>query len=209
MKANKTWIAIGGGNFQKQETRAIDEYAISRCRKEHPHVVFLPTASHDDQGYAKRFKQYYRSLGCEVEALRLYHTKLTKAAIHQKLLEADMIYIGGGNLLALKEQFALWELKDVLKQAHDQGCVIAGLSAGANILFNYSYSDSGDDDGFIVVEGLHFVPGFFCPHYQEEARKSFDDVSQQGTKKIACADGEAWVVEDEKAYYIGNEVKNV
>lgn len=203
MGINKTWIAIGGGSFQKQETRRIDEYAISRCKNKHPHVLFLPTASHDDQGYAKRFKQYYRSLGCEVEALRLFHTKLSKEAVHQKLLSSDMIYLGGGNLLTLKEQVIAWELKEVLKQAHDQGCVIVGLSAGANLLFDYGYSDSAEEDEYAIIEGLHMIPGIFCPHYQDPSRKSFDHIELEGVEKIACVDGQAWCVEEGTSFYIG------
>lgn len=80
----KTLIAIGGGSFQKQETMSIDTYAISRCGKTQPHVLFIPLAGRDDQGYAKRFKQYYRSLGCQVEALRLLHTKLSNEEIYKK-----------------------------------------------------------------------------------------------------------------------------
>ena len=100
----KTLIAIGGGSFQKQETMAIDTYAISRCEKTQPHVLFIPLASRDDQGYAKRFKQYYRSLGCQVEALRLLHTKLSNEEIYKKFRSQDMIYLGAGDTVFLMKQ---------------------------------------------------------------------------------------------------------
>lgn len=44
----KTLLAIGGGSFQKAETRHLDLYAIARVNKTHPKVLFLPAASHDD-----------------------------------------------------------------------------------------------------------------------------------------------------------------
>ena len=103
----KTLIAIGGGSFQKQETRAIDMYAIARCGKSKPRVLFLPLASRDDQGYAKRFKQYYRTLGCEVQALRLLHTKLHIEEIYDTFRRQDIIYLGAGDTTFLMEQLQL------------------------------------------------------------------------------------------------------
>ena len=133
----KTLIAIGGGSFQKQETRAIDMYAIARCGKSKPRVLFLPLASRDDQGYAKRFKQYYRSLGCEVEALRLLHTKLHIEEIYDTCRRQDMIYLGAGDTTFLMEQLQSRKLDLMLHELADLGIVICGLSAGANVLFEY------------------------------------------------------------------------
>ncbi len=63
-------------------------------------------SAHDesDQGYAKRFKQYYRSLGCQVEALRLLHTKLSNEEIYKKFRSQDMIYLGAGDTVFLMKQ---------------------------------------------------------------------------------------------------------
>ena len=66
----RRFVAIGGGSFQKQETLEIDQFIIQKTGKQNPRVLFLPAAAKDDQGYGKRFKQYYRSLGCEVKLLR-------------------------------------------------------------------------------------------------------------------------------------------
>ena len=173
----KTLLAIGGGSFQKAETRHLDLYAIARVNKAHPKVLFLPAASHDDQGYAKRFKQYYRSLGCEVEALRLWHTKLDKETLAQKVLAADIVYLGGGDTQMLMEALQLHELVSVLQQAYEAGIVICGYSAGANVLFSYGYSACAD--GLRFIKGCELVKGLFCPHYQEEERKSFQQASEQ------------------------------
>ena len=153
----KTLLAIGGGSFQKAETRHLDLYAIARVNKTHPKVLFLPAASHDDQGYAKRFKQYYRSLGCEVEALRLWHTKLDKETLAQKVLAADIVYLGGGDTQMLMEALQLHELVSVLQQAYEAGIVICGYSAGANVLFSYGYSACAD--GLRFIKGCELVKG--------------------------------------------------
>lgn len=102
------FLAIGGGSFQKGETRELDRYLIQKTAKPCPRVLFLPTASNDDQRYAKRFKQYYRSLGCEVEALRLLHTKLDYEEVKIRILACDILYFGGGSLSFLMKTLTQW-----------------------------------------------------------------------------------------------------
>ena len=181
---------------------AIDTYAISRCEKTQPHVLFIPLASRDDQGYAKRFKQYYRSLGCQVEALRLLHTKLSNEEIYKKFRSQDMIYLGAGDTVFLMEQLKQRKLDLLLKELSQQGIVICGISAGANALFEYGYSNIASDT-FELVNGMGMIEGAFCPHYQKEERKSFDMVCRkQNLPAIGCADQCAYVVTDEKRFFL-------
>lgn len=193
-------IAIGGGSFQRGETRTIDEYAIHCTKKEHPHVLFLPLASHDDQGYAKRFKQYYRSLGCTVESLRLLHTKLSHEEIKEKILSCDMLYIGGGDFSFLVQMLDEMKLADVIREAYVRGVICVGLSAGASLFYEYGYSDlHGDGSCFDYVKGLHLVDGIFCPHAQDKARRYFfEDESYKGFERIGCVDKEAVMTIDGK-----------
>ncbi len=196
----KTLIAIGGGSFQKGETRKIDEYAITRCDSENPKVLFLGAASRDDQGYAKRFKQYYRSLGCEVEALRLLHTKLSDEEIAKKLEEKDILYLGAGDTFLLMEQLKKHHLIEVIHKQYEEGLVVCGLSAGANVLFEKGYSQSGA--GFMPADGMGLVKGIFCPHYQKDERKGFDELNFGDIRKIGCADKKAFVKEEEKEFFL-------
>lgn len=199
----KTLIAIGGGSFQQGGTRHIDEYAIKRCGKTTPSIVFLPTASQDDQGYEKRFKQYYRSLGCDVQSLRLFHTKLSGEEIQDVLLQSDMIYLGGGNTKLLRDKFLDFGLDETLVRAYEQGIVICGYSAGANILFDYGYSDVLEDGEFSFIEGFHLGKGLFCPHYQKTERKKFDvEIDFSDIRKIGCSDGCAYIIEDTKKFFL-------
>ena len=198
----KTLIAIGGGSFQKQETRAIDMYAIARCGKSKPRVLFLPLASRDDQGYAKRFKQYYRTLGCEVQALRLLHTKLHIEEIYDTFRRQDIIYLGAGDTTFLMEQLQLRKLDLLLHELADLGIVICGLSAGANVLFEYGYSNI-TTDRYDIVNGTGLIKGAFCPHYQKQERKAFDTIYLKlGLQRMCCKDHQAYVVEDEKAFFL-------
>lgn len=193
----KTLIAIGGGSFQRNETRIFDEFAIQRSQKIAPFVLFFPTASNDDQGYAKRFKQYYRGLGCTVQALRLFHTKLNINEIHNLILSADIIYLGAGDSERLMRTLQEFACVDVLRQAYEHGSVLVGISAGANVLFTKGYSDI--TSGFQFIDGMNIMQGVFCPHAQDIKRISFWDHMQEETlPAYPCEDLRALVKLDEE-----------
>lgn len=196
---SKTIVAIGGGNLQLQETLPIDQKIIKLSGKSHPRVLFFPTASKDDQGYAKRFKQYYRSLGCEVDAIRLLHTKRRYEDFEQEWFTYDIWYLGGGNSRFLMDTLKKRHIDVLIERAYDQGIILAGYSAGANVLFTYGYADL--DGTFAFVKGLGLVDGIFTPHYQKRFQFDQDALAFHG-KRIGCQDRQAYVVEDEKGYFI-------
>ncbi|MGX8851090.1 Type 1 glutamine amidotransferase-like domain-containing protein [Amedibacillus sp. YH-ame10] len=198
----KLMVAIGGGSFQKGETKKLDQYIISCTNKVNPKVLFLPTASKDDQGYAKRFKQYYRSLGCEVESLRLFHTKLGRDEIKEKICGCDIIYIGAGNMRMLMQAFQDMGIVEMLQEAYQKGVVCVGMSAGASCFFTYGYSDLKDDGTvFDYVKGCDFIKGCFCPHAQDDRRKGFYDGKKDVGLKIACKDLDAYIYQEEIAFF--------
>ena len=195
---NKIAIAIGGGNLGKKETVQIDKKMMELSRKKAPKILFFPTATKDDQGYAKRFKKYYRSLGCEVDALRLMHTKKTREEVMALMNTYDIIYLGGGDTQLLMDTIMDWGLKDTFYKLYQQGVILAGISAGANVLFTYGYSDSKKEYQFI--KGMGLIEGVFTPHYQK--RTCFDEVSKYfKMKRITCNDGQAFIIEEGNGYF--------
>ena len=190
-------ILNGGGNFEKEETIPFDQKALSLTQKAQPKVLIIPAAMNDDQGYGKRLKQYFRKLGAQPTNLRLWHTKLSKAEVHQMFLEVDVIYLGAGNTMTLLEAFAKWELEALLKQL-SKSKVIVGISAGANVLCEYGYSDSFQAQ-CELIKGIGIVPCVFTPHAQQEERQSFDEDSlfYEGIK-VKANDLEAYLYQDTK-----------
>lgn len=192
-------VAIGGGNLQLQETLNIDQKIIKLSGKLHPRVLFFPTASEDDQGYAKRFKKYYRSLGCEVDAIRLLHTKKNYEDFEREWFTYDIWYLGGGNSAFLMDVLRNQHIDRLIKKAYELGIVIAGYSAGANVLFSYGYADL--DGTYNFVKGLNLVDGVFTPHSQKRPQFLVEaqDFPQE---KIACKDAQAYIMIDGKGYFL-------
>ena len=93
-----------------------------------------------------------------------------------KISTADIIYIGGGDTIKLKETVLEYKIDALLKEAYNRGCVMAGISAGAILLTNEGFSDTfilrKESTKHQFIEGLNFINISFCPHYHENTNKT-------------------------------------
>ena len=219
----KAIIPIGGGEISLKSTLKIDEYIVSLIKKETKKVLFIPTASGDMVSYIEKFKAYYESLGCEVDTLLLSQTQ-NDNLIRSKIFSSDIIYIGGGNTARMMRIFKRNKVNEYLLMAYEKGIILTGLSAGAMAYFTNGYSDSNrstnPEASLCLVKCLNIIPYCFCPHYNEEERKSFDEfVLSKGFNGLALEDDVALVyIDDEikgvikanennEGYYINNSLK--
>jgi len=180
MSTSKKIVAIGGGSVGAGETLNIDKEIVKLSGKNKPKTLFIPTASYDDLDYWKEFKKtYHKRLGCKTDLLLLLKETPTKKEMRDKILSADIIYVGGGNTLKMIRRWRYLGVDKLIKQAYNKGTVCCGLSAGALCWFKYGHSDSEfyyhpDNWDYIRVLCLGFVPVTLCPHYDTEKRdKSF------------------------------------
>ena len=110
---SKKLVCIGGGEiprykngvFLPYETKEIDEEIVKLSNKEHPKFLFISIASSHPEEYFEGIKKVYEELGCIVKHL---DTNKTHNELEKEILNADIIYIGGGNTRHLVE-----ELKDL------------------------------------------------------------------------------------------------
>ncbi|MEK7586206.1 MAG: Type 1 glutamine amidotransferase-like domain-containing protein [Patescibacteria group bacterium] len=170
-------IAIGGGEIGRPgtsiETLFIDKETIKLTGKKNPKLLFIPTASSDSSSYAKVVSGYFGDkLGCKVSTLYLINKKHTNKELRRKILNTDIIYVGGGNT---KKMLLVWKknnLYKILQEAYNKGVVLSGLSAGAICWFKYGNSDSMSfykkNSPYIRVSGLNLVNMLLCPHYDIE-----------------------------------------
>ena len=218
----KAIIPIGGGEIPFTTT-LIDKYIISLANTEKPKVLFIPLASGDFAPYIEKFSSYYSELGCEVDVLKLTCTD-NDNLIRSKIFTANIIYIGGGNTAKMMRIFKRTKVNEYLIQAYEKGIILTGLSAGAMAYFTNGYSDSNrstnPDASLTLVKCLNIIPYCFCPHYNAQERKSFDEfVKVKNFKGLALEDNTALLfIDDEikgviksdenaKAYFINAESK--
>ncbi|MCX6755059.1 MAG: Type 1 glutamine amidotransferase-like domain-containing protein [Candidatus Nomurabacteria bacterium] len=85
-----------------------------------------------------------------------------------QLESADVVYFQGGSSLKLLEVLKKYpNLKDLLK-----GKIVAGDSAGANVMCTFFYTPSTDK----VLEGLGILPIKIIPHYKEKYAGKFESI---------------------------------
>jgi dipeptidase E len=174
VKPVKKIVAIGGGEIRCAETFAIDKEIIRLAQKKHPKLLFIPTASSDSEDYYKGVEKYFgKKLGCTTDVLYLLKETLLPKEIKNKIFAADIIYVGGGNTLKMMRLWRRLGVDKILKTAWQKGVILCGLSAGSICWFESGHSDSMSSYNpkkwkYINVNGLGFIKGIHCPHYDNE-----------------------------------------
>ncbi|MBP7708393.1 Type 1 glutamine amidotransferase-like domain-containing protein [Candidatus Pacearchaeota archaeon] len=178
----------GKGNYPI-ETLEIDREIIKLSGKANPKLVFLPTASGDSEGYVQVVKNYFgERLGCLVEPIYLIPKEgivlPSISDIKEKIMGADIVYVGGGNTLKMITRWKEMGIDKILKEAHEKGIVLSGISAGGICWFKYGQSDSlktlEDPLKLTIVEGLNLIPALHAPHFtrEEYRHKSLQELTK-------------------------------
>ena len=160
-------VAMGGGGFQGESLGLID-HILSLTGRERPRICYLPTAGGDQ---AEAIAAFHERLAdrAETSALTLFHWDCDDPA--ELLLGQHAIYVGGGNTANM---LAIWRMHGIdrlLDQAWRRGIVLAGPSAGANSWFEACSTDSFGTTLAPLCDGLGFLGGSFCPHYDGEPER--------------------------------------
>jgi peptidase E len=162
----KTIVALGGGGFSMEpENPLLDDHILSLTRSDRPRVLFVPSGDSDD--YSARFLAAFPPERADASVLSLFHS--TGADLQALVLGQDVVYVGGGSTANLLVVWRLHGLDRALRSAYDAGVVMAGISAGMNCWFEASVTDSFGPDLAGLPDGLGFLPGSACPHYDGEA----------------------------------------
>ena len=99
----KTIVAIDGGELHLKETLSIDKKIVQLSDKTNPNALFIPTASGEPDRYIEAFNQIYGTeLGCSTDVLKILTKTPADTENKDKILSADIIYVGGGNTTWLK-----------------------------------------------------------------------------------------------------------
>lgn len=201
-------IAVGGGRYDDGEIRNILEYIASCANKENPSVLFLPTAGFDDIEGDEHIRDIFLGCGCNFDYLFLTDKSLTTEDIRKKILSADVIYVGGGNVEFMMNTWNETGASDVLREAYEKGIIMSGYSAGAVCWFTEGYDDCGPDRSFIFCDCLDILPYSACPHFEGNGWYNFkDEIRNRPLSGIGIENGAALIYEDGKFSTMhGNDV---
>lgn len=160
-------ILIAGGGYG----RTFIGYLAKLTGKQRPRLLYLPTASADSQSGTIRWFQDCAGLDVQPFVQNSFISSYDqKQGWEEVLLSMDGIVASGGNTL---NQQAIWKAQGIdviLREAWDRGIVLGGASAGSICWFEEGTTDSRPK-ALSVVQGLGFIKGSHCPHYDREPER--------------------------------------
>ena len=124
---------MGGGGFTMEpENPALDDYVLSLADgATMPRICLLPTASGDGETQIRQFHATFGARACEPMHISLFRLGSRPVPLRETLLAQDIIYVGGGSMLGLLAVWRALGLDVILREAWENGVVLAGLSAPA------------------------------------------------------------------------------
>ena len=190
---SKSLVLIGGGeikgwsfqtkdaNQELYQTEKIDKSIVSFAGKENPKLLFIGTASRENEYYFNAIKNIYSNLGCDVDVLKMSDTN-----IKEKILTSDIIYVGGGNTRFMLSEWEKVNLKEYLIEAYNKGIIVSGFSAGNYCWFKYNYE---------MIEGFGIINAISCVHYEDKSEEKinefYDNIKSVALPGIALDNGVA------------------
>jgi dipeptidase E len=165
-----TLVSFGGLRPTPGRTHPIVNYLLELAGKPRARVCFVPTATGDSP--ATLVAMYARFPAARAERTHLELFSRTVKDIRSLLLEQDIVYVGGGNTVNLLAVWRAHGVDKVMREAWENGVILTGGSAGSLCWYECGTTDSFDLYDLVRLDdGLGFLPGSHCPHYDGEPQR--------------------------------------
>jgi dipeptidase E len=163
-------VAMGGAfGYDTPASALFLRYILRLTRKRKPHVLFVGTASGDNDYGPLWFHRQLGGLSCERRELRFFEP--VTSDLNSLLLSQDAIFVGGGNTKAMLAVWREYGFDKAVVNAWEHGVVLAGASAGGMCWFRQAISASSFADNVVVLPGLEIAGGSCCPHYDSDPQR--------------------------------------
>ena len=136
-------------------------------------ILFIPTAANVEEykKYMHLTQKAFEDFGYEVENFDV--SVFSEEIAKEKLSEAKIVFISGGNTFYLLQELKRKNLITYLKERIENGLLYIGESAGSVIAAPDIEYASIIDDKTVATElddyaGLNLVDFYIVPHFEEE-----------------------------------------
>ena len=136
-------------------------------------ILFIPTATNVDEykKYIHLTQKVFEDFGYEVENFDV--SIFSENTAKEKLSEAKIVFISGGNTFYLLQELKRKNLTSYLKERIENGLLYIGESAGSVIAAPDIEYASIVDNKTLATElndytGLNLVDFYIVPHFEEE-----------------------------------------
>jgi len=169
--------------------------ALRLTGKEEPLVLYVGAANGDDRAFGMALSLLLKSAGARKVLWPKLAKKKQAAQAREALAEADLVFVGGGDVEAGIQALRANDLIDDLRAAANRGVVFAGMSAGAIMLgerwIRWPHAGAGDDEAE-TYECLGVAPCSLDTHGEGDhwqETQSFAAVRARELGQKACAYG--------------------
>jgi len=164
-------------------------------------VLYVPTAGAENAPMTLR---WYERLHGHAELSHLSFFPWPPPDLRELVLAQDLILVSGGNTA---NALAIWRLHgfdEILREAWQDGILLAGWSAGMICWFERGVTDSFGPQ-LEPMDCLGFLPGSACPHYDGEERRRpvYTELVRAGLAPGIAADDDVGV------HFVGTELREV
>jgi peptidase E len=159
---------MGGLSWDDDERRRLEDYWLALTGAERPRVLVVPTAAGEDSDLTLML---FGQLADRAEVTYVSFFPWPPGDLRELALQQDAIYVTGGNTA---NALAIWRrhgFDEILREAWEARIVLTGWSAGMICWFEASVTDSFGPQLEGMRDGLGFVPGSACPHYDGEGER--------------------------------------
>jgi len=175
------------------------EYVVAAARGKR--VLYVPTAGMEDPAQTV---SWYERLRARAELTQLHFFPWPPRELRRIALDHDVILVPGGNTA---NALAIWRthgFDEILREAWEQGVLLAGWSAGMICWFEQGVTDSFGPE-LAAMDCLGFLPGSACPHYdgEEQRRPRYTHLVANGLPAGVAADDAVAL------HYVGTELREV
>jgi peptidase E len=161
-------IVAMGGLGDDGEAGTLIEFVLGLTGKKRPRICLVPTASAERPELLVRF---YEELAGSADCSHISFFPWPPDKLREHVLAQDALFVTGGNTANM---LAIWRahgFERIVREAWEQGTVLAGSSAGMICWFEAGVTDSFGPQLEGMRDGLGFLAGSACPHYDGEERR--------------------------------------
>jgi dipeptidase E len=162
-------VGLGGAGDTPEQTEQLFRYVLELTAKDRPRLLIVPTATAEsDANIATALERFARL--ADPTVLRTF--PWPPEDLRSCVLDQDAIWVGGGNTANMLAIWRVHGIDQLLREAWEAGVVLFGASAGMICWFEAGVTDSFGPQLDGLRDGLGFLEGSACPHYDgEELRR--------------------------------------
>jgi peptidase E len=154
-------VAIGGGATGEP----LRNYILMLSGRRRPRLLWVGTGMAEDPREALRTYDFFAG---RAVVSRLEFFPWPPEDLRGFVFGHDIVFVGGGNPANMLAIWRVHGFDEVVREAWDEGIVLAGSSGGMHCWFEACVTDSFGPQLRGMHDGLGFLPGSACAHFDDE-----------------------------------------